>query len=159
MVWHDLMVEDDGTERLAVSVEGIENGDWVVVTGELKREGKHTNLNDFWAEHIETMGVVEVPAPIESVEVLIMESFPPQYAVRVVSGLRHGLVKFDHLTWERHGDTIRVEVFNVEPASKDVVGPPVYGTVENIIELGADFESGKTYTVVVNDVTETFVAQ
>jgi len=51
-VWYDLMVEDNGTERPAVSVEGIENGDYVIVTGELKTEGTHTMLNDFWASSI-----------------------------------------------------------------------------------------------------------
>jgi len=51
-VWYDLMVEDDKTERPAVSVEGIENGDYVIVTGELKTEGIHTALNDFWASNI-----------------------------------------------------------------------------------------------------------
>jgi hypothetical protein len=35
------MVEDDGTEKSPVNVEGIENGDWVIVTGELKTIGKH----------------------------------------------------------------------------------------------------------------------
>ena len=52
-VWYGLMVEDDGTEKSPVSVEGIENGDWVVITGELKQAGQHTALNDFWATSIE----------------------------------------------------------------------------------------------------------
>lgn len=52
-VWYDLMVEDDGTERPSVSVQGIENGDPVIVTGELKTEGEHRSLNDFWASNIE----------------------------------------------------------------------------------------------------------
>jgi len=52
-VWYDLMVEDNETERPPVSVEGIENGDYVIVTGELKTEGTHTMLNDFWASGIE----------------------------------------------------------------------------------------------------------
>ncbi len=52
-VWYGLMVEDDGTEMPPVSAEGIENGDWVVITGELKRAGQHTSLNDFWATSIE----------------------------------------------------------------------------------------------------------
>ena len=47
------MVEDDKTERPAVSVKGIKNGDFVIVTGELKTEGTHTVLNDFWASSIE----------------------------------------------------------------------------------------------------------
>ena len=54
-VWFNLMVEDDRTRRPKVSVEGIKNGDWVIVTGELKTEGFFTELNDFWASHIEKM--------------------------------------------------------------------------------------------------------
>ena len=53
LVWYDLMVEDDGTERPTVSVDGIQNGDQVIVTGELKTEGAHRSLNDFWASKIE----------------------------------------------------------------------------------------------------------
>jgi hypothetical protein len=53
LVWYGLMVGDDGTERPAVSVEGIQNGDQIVVTGELKRAGVHSSLNDFWASEIE----------------------------------------------------------------------------------------------------------
>jgi hypothetical protein len=53
-IWYGLMVEDDGTERPAVSVEGIGNGDQVVVTGELKTAGPHRSLNDFWANNIES---------------------------------------------------------------------------------------------------------
>jgi hypothetical protein len=34
-------------------VEAINNGDWVIVTGELKLEGQHRSLNDFWASNIE----------------------------------------------------------------------------------------------------------
>jgi hypothetical protein len=52
MVWHDLMVEDDGTQRPPVSVEDIKNGDWVVVTGELKSAGTYRSLNDVWAREI-----------------------------------------------------------------------------------------------------------
>ena len=53
LVWYGLMVEDDGTERPAVSAEGIQNGDQVIVTGELKTAGVHRSLNDFWASKIE----------------------------------------------------------------------------------------------------------
>ena len=52
-VWYALMVEDDLTERPPVSIEGIENGDRVVVTGELKTAGEHRQLNDFWSSGIE----------------------------------------------------------------------------------------------------------
>ena len=38
-VWYGLMVEEDGTEWATVDVEGIENGDTVIVKGELKDDG------------------------------------------------------------------------------------------------------------------------
>ena len=53
VVWYALMVEDDRTERPPVSIEGITNGDRVVVTGELKTAGEHRQPNDFWAGGIE----------------------------------------------------------------------------------------------------------
>jgi hypothetical protein len=53
LVWYGLMVEDDGTERPPVTVEGIQNGDQVIVTGELKSEGTHRSQDDFWASRID----------------------------------------------------------------------------------------------------------
>ena len=53
LVWYGLMVEDDGTERPTVSVERIQNGDQVIVTGELKTAGANRSLDDFWASKIE----------------------------------------------------------------------------------------------------------
>ena len=52
-VWYDLMVEDGKTPRPAVSVEGIENGDWVVVTGELRSSDGLLPSRTFWAGNIE----------------------------------------------------------------------------------------------------------
>jgi hypothetical protein len=52
-VWYALMVQNDGTERPAVDVEGIDNGDRVIVTGELKGEGgTYYSEGDFWAAAI-----------------------------------------------------------------------------------------------------------
>ena len=51
--WYDLMVDDDGTPRPAVSVEGIKNGDWVIVTGELETKGQPGLPNSFWISAIE----------------------------------------------------------------------------------------------------------
>ena len=52
-VWYDLMVENDGTERPGVSVEGISNGDRIIVTGELKdKGGTYYSKGDFWATAI-----------------------------------------------------------------------------------------------------------
>ncbi len=52
-VWYDLMLEDDGTPRPTVSVEGIENGDTVVVTGELQPSQGTQPSRTFWATRIE----------------------------------------------------------------------------------------------------------
>ena len=51
MVWYDLMVDEDGGVRPAVSVEGIDNGDWIVVTGALQSGG--ADPAEFWASGIE----------------------------------------------------------------------------------------------------------
>lgn len=80
-VWYGLMVEDDGAEWPAVSVEGIENGDWVVVTGELKSDGTYRSLNDFWAGSIEkcvdaSFAGEDVSAEVGDVLTVILESNP-----------------------------------------------------------------------------------
>ena len=50
LVWYDLMVENGGIQRAPVDVEGINNGDKIIVTGELKGEGgTHYSKGDFWA--------------------------------------------------------------------------------------------------------------
>ena len=54
-VWYDTMVENDGTIRPTINVKEINNGDWVVVIGELKSGGNHYSLNDFWLSSIEVI--------------------------------------------------------------------------------------------------------
>ena len=104
-------------------------------------------------------GTIKVLAPIDSVEIRIAESFPPQYFVLVKSGLPNSCVKFDSYDVAQTGDTIQITVTNLKPADKGIICAQVYGTAESNIALGAEFESGKTYTVMVNDVSKTFVAQ
>ena len=103
--------------------------------------------------------MVQVIAPIQEVSVNIAESFPPQYFVTVTSGLPNGCVQFDKYDLSRNGEEITISVTNLEPADKNIVCTEQYRTVESNVALGTDFEGGKTYTVIVNDVTETFVAQ
>lgn len=64
---------------------------------------------------------VQVPAPVESVEVLVMESFPPQYALVVVSGLPNACISFGGYRLDRDGTTIRIEMVNWKPADPQVV--------------------------------------
>ena len=103
---------------------------------------------------------VEALAPIESVEINIAESFPPQYFLHVVSGLPSGCAKFNQYEMTRGGNEINVKVTNLVPAPDILVAcTMIYGFHESNIALGSDFEGGQTYTVHVNDATETFVAQ
>lgn len=103
--------------------------------------------------------VGEELAPIDSVEVRIAESFPPQYFLDVVSGLPSGCATFDRYEVKRAGDEIQIEVWNRIAAPKDGACTAIYGMVEHAIALGTDFERGHVYTVHVNTVTRTFTAR
>ena len=54
-----MMVEEDGSPtpptRTPVNVEGIENGDWIVVTGELKFFEEFMVHKDFWLAEFEIL--------------------------------------------------------------------------------------------------------
>lgn len=96
-----------------------------------------------------------VPAPIDELEVLIRESWPPQVSLRVMAGLPSGCAQRHSRTVERSGTTITVTVLNSMPKG-DVICTMIYGTYELNIDLGTDFVSGTTYTIRVNDKEETF---
>ena len=105
-------------------------------------------------------GMVKVLAPIESAVINVAESYPPQYFVHVVSGLPSGCVEFYGYEESRSGNTIKITVFNLEPAPTEPVACTAdYRTHEFGVPLGTDFEPGETYTVTVNDVVTTFVAE
>ena len=104
-------------------------------------------------------GRASVPAPIDELQIEASEAFEPDYTVVIRSGLPNGCARFGGYTMERRGDIINVAVSNLVPEDKEVACTMVYGTVENRIPLGNDFVTGKTYTVVVNDRTKTFVGR
>jgi hypothetical protein len=92
------------------------------------------------------------------VDILVRESFPPQYGLHVLAGLPSGCAKrFTHDV-SRDGTVITVRVLNTMPTGM-VACTMIYGTYELNIDLGSQFQSGVSYTVHVNDVTETFTAQ
>jgi hypothetical protein len=99
-----------------------------------------------------------VTAPIDGLDVLVLESFPPQYMLNVRAGLPGGCARQDSHSVSRVGDTITVTVLNSMP-NGDPPCTKIYGTYELNINLGSDFISGSTYTVHVNDQTTTFRAQ
>jgi hypothetical protein len=99
-----------------------------------------------------------VAAPIDGLDVLVMESFPPQYMLNIRAGLPSGCAKQDSHSVSRVGNTITVTVLNSMP-NGDPPCTMIYGTYELNINLGSDFLSGSTYTVRVNDKMTMFRAQ
>ncbi len=94
-------------------------------------------------------------APIHEVRVSIAESYPPQVFVYVKGGLADSCTTFHELKTERSGNTITMTVTTERP--KDAICAQVYTFFERNVNLGADFTSGETYTVKVNDKTTSFV--
>ena len=103
------------------------------------------------------------PSLVDTVELNVMESAPPQYSLLVVSGMPKGsgCSRFNGYQIKRTQPTeIEIEVTHHEVADQFVICTADFPVVETSILLGSDFESGVEYTVVVNDDTaETFVAQ
>lgn len=107
-----------------------------------------------------TPGLKIVDAPIDGLDIIVRESFPPQYAVHIVSGLPSGCAKFDKAeVTGRSGNEITVHVTNTLPDDPNIACTAIYGTHESTVELGSDFTSGTTYTVRVNDKSVDFTAQ
>ena len=103
-----------------------------------------------------------VDSPIRSVEVDVLESSPPQYEVSVVSTLPLGssCSTFNGYDIDRRGgNEIHVTVTHLEVLQKNLSCTRDLPAVNTQVPLGSDFTPGKEYTVVVNGVTTTLVAQ
>ena len=99
-------------------------------------------------------------APIDGLDVLTLEKFPPEYNLRILSGLPSGCALFDKAEESgRSGNTITVRVTNTMPDDPYTACTQIYGTKETFLSLGSDFTPGATYTVNVNDKTVEFTAQ
>ena len=99
-----------------------------------------------------------VAAPIDGLDVRVLESAPPQYVVNVKAGLPSGCARQHSHAVSRSGDTITVTVLNSMP-SGNVACTMIYGSYELNINLGSSFTARTTYTLRVNDKTTTFTAQ
>ena len=102
-------------------------------------------------------------SPIESVEVMTLESAPPQYQLRVVSGMPKGSGCSQFNGYEirrRESNRIDVAITHHQVADTFVICTADYPIVETTVTLGSDFEPGMEYTVSVNsDTTRSFVAR
>ncbi len=52
VVWHDLMVAEDGTARPVVQLGDLDDGDYVTIRGELRTPDEATTIQEFWAASI-----------------------------------------------------------------------------------------------------------
>ncbi|MSQ31635.1 MAG: hypothetical protein EXR59_00095 [Dehalococcoidia bacterium] len=105
-----------------------------------------------------TFPTTRVKAPIDKAEIAIAKSLPPQYSVVITSGLPSGCAKFYSYDVKRDGEIITISVWNTIP-SVNMACTTIYGYVDTSVQLGSDFEKGKTYTVMINDEKRTFVVQ
>jgi len=119
--------------------------------------------NTFLARDPEGQSMKLSLAPIEAVEVLMLESFPVQYNVVIASRLPQGSSCSQHYGYDIARDfttTIAITVNNLEVAADNVPCTRDLPIVQTTIALGTDFQSGETHKIVVNgQVTEEFVAQ
>ena len=102
-------------------------------------------------------------SPIQSAEIMVLESAPPQYQLRVVSGLPRGSGCSQVNGYEilrREANEIEVVVTHHEVADQQVVCTADFPIVETNVPLGSNFEPGEEYTIRVNsDITVSFEAQ
>jgi len=113
-----------------------------------------------WADEREyDSDMIKAIAPVESIKVIVAESYPPQYIAVVTSGLLNSCMRYGGYYINRNGDTIHIEMVNWKPADPDTQCEEVYTEIQKNIPLGSDFESGTTYIVEVNGNTVTFLAQ
>ena len=99
-------------------------------------------------------------SPIESAEIMVLESAPPQYQLHVVSDLPKGSGCSQFNGYEirrRESNEIEVVVTHHEIADQQVVCTADFPIVETNVPLGSNFEPGEEYTIRVNsDITVSF---
>jgi hypothetical protein len=98
--------------------------------------------------------VVDALAPIESVEILVLESYPEQFVVQITSGLPSGCATFSHTEVTQEGTDIKIAVYNSVPspeASAVISCLAIYGFHDENVALGSDFDRGTVYSVHAND--------
>jgi len=100
-------------------------------------------------------GVIGDLAPVGSIDILILESFPVQVNVVARGGFPNGVcIAIDQVLQERDGNTFRVTITTVQSA--DVVCTDEVVPFEEVISLDVYGLPAGTYTVDVNGVTGTF---
>lgn len=94
---------------------------------------------------------IEVFAPIDEAEVVIIAGTEAEYGLRIVSGLPDSCARYKNTLVNLVGNTLTVAVRNTVPSDLRVVCDTVYGVEERTVELvGLDPETD--YEIIVNGV-------
>ena len=148
------LVELDAVEPIRASLEPGET--YNVIVNDMATTSFSLPRSDFGHSII-------AESPIESAEIMVLESAPPQYQLRVVSGLPKGsgCSQFNGYEIRRsESNDIEVIVTHHEVADRMVMCTADFPIVETFVPLGSDFVSGEKYTVRVNsDTVTSFSAQ
>ena len=148
------LVELDAVEPIRASLEPGET--YNVIVNDMATTSFSLPRSDFGHSII-------AESPIESAEIMVLESAPPQYQLRVVSGLPKGsgCSQFNGYEIRRsESNDMEVIVTHHEVADRMVMCTADFPIVETFVPLGSDFVSGEKYTVRVNsDTVTSFSAQ
>jgi hypothetical protein len=99
-------------------------------------------------------GVVEGVAAVESIDILILESFPVQVQVVARGNLPDGCTTLNEVTVERTGNSFQVTITTVRPVGMACTEALV--PFEKVIPLDVYGLPAGTYTVIVNGVGGSF---
>ena len=148
------LVELDAVEPIRASLEPGET--YNVIVNDMATTSFSLPRSDFGHSII-------AESPIESAEIMVLESAPPQYQLRIISGLPKGsgCSQFNGYEIRRsESNDIEVVVTHHEVADRMVICTADFPIVETFVPLGSDFEPGEKYTVRVNsDTVTSFSAQ
>ena len=101
-----------------------------------------------------TGDVITGQAPVDSVEVVMLESFPVQVQLNVKGNLPDSCTTLDQVNQSRDGNTFNVTIITKRPAG--AMCATVVTPYEKNIPLDVAGLKAGTYTVNVNNATQTF---
>ena len=151
---HEQLVELDTVEPIGMSLEPGQTYRVIV-------NGLETTTFTMLETSLRDTFIAE--SPIDSVEVVTLESAPLQYQLRVVSGMPRGSSCSQLNGYEirrKESNRIDVAITHHQVADPFVTCTADYPVVETIVPMGSAFEPGMEYTVSVNsETTRSFVAR
>ncbi|MBM3945248.1 MAG: hypothetical protein FJ317_07170 [SAR202 cluster bacterium] len=118
--------------------------------------------NSFLARDPNGPAMTIAEAPIERIDIVRSEMFADEYYANVTYRQPRGSSCSDFNGYDvsrESGDTIQVTVTNLEAADPNAACTRDLPVGQVKVPLGRGFESGHTYQVVVNGVSESFTAQ